>query len=325
MNISVIGAGAWGTTLSILLSKKNYQIKLWSFEDVFINHENTKFLPGFKISSNVFLTLSDDDAVSDAEIIVFAVPSKHFRSISKRFSSKIKKNTVLVSATKGIEQGTFKRMSEILSEEMKTDKIAVISGPNLSKEIATGLPAATVVASKDETIARQIQNILMNESFRVYVNDDVIGTELGGALKNIIAIAAGAVDGLGLGDNAKAALMIRGITEIKRLGAAMGAREETFLGLSGMGDLIVTCASSLSRNHRVGMEIAKGKKLSEILSSMVEVSEGVETAKAAYELSKKHKIEMPIIEQVYEVLYKNKNPKQAIFDLMNRSAKAEIF
>jgi glycerol-3-phosphate dehydrogenase (NAD(P)+) len=235
----------------------------------------------------------------------------------------IKKDALIISAVKGLEIETQKRMSEIIKEELPCEKISVISGPNISKEIARGLPAATVAASADIEIAKLVQQILNSSRFRVYTNTDVTGTELGGALKNVIAIAAGVADGLMLGNNAKSALMVRGITEIMRLGVAMGGKSETFSGLSGIGDLITTCESTLSRNHQVGVEIAKGRKLKDIITKMYDVAEGVPTSKAAREISRRLKIEMPITEEVYSVLYERKDPFKAISSLMQRDLKNE--
>jgi glycerol-3-phosphate dehydrogenase (NAD(P)+) len=241
----------------------------------------------------------------------------------RNFSRLIKNDALIISAVKGLEIETQKRMSEVIKEELPCEKIAVISGPNISKEIARGLPAATVAASADIEIAKLVQQILNSSRFRVYTNTDVTGAELGGALKNVIAIAAGVADGLMLGNNAKSALMVRGITEIMRLGVAMGGKSETFSGLSGIGDLITTCESTLSRNHQVGVEIAKGRKLKDIIIKMYDVAEGVPTSKAARELSRRLKIEMPITEEVYSVLYEGKDPFKAISHLMQRELKNE--
>ncbi len=325
--ICVIGGGAWGTTLAILFAEKGNKTSLWIFEKDLAakmnkTRENKEYLPGFQLPESIEIT-NDCKASLDAEIVLFAVPTQFLRSIAKQASSFINSNTVVVCASKGIEEKTSKLPSDILKEELKAKKFAVLSGPNLSREIAQGLPAASVVASEDISTAKLIQESLMLERFRVYTNTDPVGVQLGGALKNIIAIAAGVADGLDLGNNAKAGLMIRGFAEISRLGVALGAKAETFAGLSGMGDLITTCSSKLSRNHTVGKQIAKGKKLSEILKGMKEVAEGISTTKAAIALGKKHKIPLPITEEVYRILYEGKNPFQAIADLMTRSAKTE--
>lgn len=330
-SIAIIGAGAWGTTLAILLSENGHEVKLWVLEEDLCSEmkemrENKRYLPGFPIPSNIDLTSNLAETLPSAKLIIFAVPSKHLREIAKNSSAFISEDNIVLSVTKGLEENTHKRMSEVLIEEIKSldpENLAVLSGPNLSKEIAKGFPAASVVGSKSLKTAKKIQGFLMMERFRVYTNTDVIGVELGGALKNIIAIAAGAVDGLGLGDNAKAGLMVRGIAEIMRLGTAMGAKTSTFSGLSGIGDLITTCASNLSRNHYVGEEIAKGRKLKEILEGMEAIAEGVTTTKAAHALAKKHKLEMPITDQVYQVLFEGKDPYKAIEDLMIRTPKEE--
>lgn len=325
--ISIIGAGAWGTTLAILLAEKGHEVKLWAYEKEVaeqINQirENKTFLPGIQINEIISATNKAEDT-KGSDIFVFVVPTQHLSAIAKQFSKFIKADQIVVAASKGIEQKTLKLPTQILEEELKTKNIAALSGPNLSAEIARGLPAAAVVAAENEAVAKAVQEVFMLERFRVYVNSDPIGVQLGGALKNIIAIAAGAADGFELGNNAKSSLMIRGIAEISRLGAAMGANPKTFAGLSGMGDLITTCSSTLSRNHCVGAQIAQGKKLPDILKAMKNVAEGVFTCKAALDLAKKHKVELPVTKEVYEVLYKDKNPLQSINDLMTRSATSE--
>ena len=326
--ISIIGAGAWGTTLSTLLAEKGLPVKLWVYEkelaDIIKEYrENKWFLPGFPIPSNIDVTTAQKEAAS-AGYFIFAIPSVHLRSVAKQFSGHIKKDSVIISATKGLEQESLKRMSEVLNDELENKNICVLSGPNLSREIAKGLPAASVAASKDEKISKAVQKLLMMERFRIYTNTDVVGVELGGTLKNIIALAAGITDGLELGDNAKAGLMVRGMAEITRLGTALGAKAETFTGLSGIGDLVTTCSSKLSRNHQVGERLAKGEKLKKILGDMKDVAEGVPTTKAAKKLSQKHKIEMPILNQVHAVLFEEKDPYKAITDLMTRTPKGEV-
>ncbi len=325
--ISVIGAGAWGTTLSILAAENGHTVDLWSFEkDVAdgINEfrENKKYLNGFQLPQNIQAT-TDITAAAASDIILFVTPSPFLRKTIKAMAKIIRKDQVLVNAVKGLELETDKMMTDVIEEELSRKDYCVLSGPNISKEISRGLPAATVVASADIKTAKLIQTALNSKRFRVYTNDDVIGVELGGTLKNVIAIAAGVADGLMLGNNAKSALMVRGMTEITRLGVAMGGKAETFSGLSGMGDLITTCESTLSRNHFVGSEIGKGKKLKDIREKMYDIAEGVPTAKAARDLAKKMKIEMPITEEVYQVLYENKDPYKAISSLMSRGLKNE--
>ncbi|MFC1571676.1 NAD(P)H-dependent glycerol-3-phosphate dehydrogenase [Candidatus Margulisiibacteriota bacterium] len=325
--ISVIGAGAWGTTLSILLAEKGHTVNLWAFEKdvaqaIKETRENKTFLPGFQLPENI-QPLTDIHQLPLSEIYFFVVPSQFLRSVAKNARQTINPGSIVVSASKGIENKTLNLPLDILKQELKNKKFAVLSGPNLSAEIAKGYPAAAVTASDEIRTALLVQDALMLERFRVYTNADPLGVQLGGALKNIIAIAAGIADGLELGNNAKAGLMIRGIAEITRLGIAMGARTETFAGLAGMGDLITTCSSKLSRNHHVGEQIAKGQKLPEILKGTKEIAEGIPTTKAAHELGKKHQVSLPITNEVFQVLFKNKNPQQAILDLTTRSATSE--
>jgi len=330
MKISVIGAGAWGTTIANILASKGFDTVIWTFEtdtEQTINSkkENVTYLPGIKLDDKIKATSNIKDAVKDAAVAIIAVPSKYLRSTLRSFSGQLSKDIVILSLTKGIEKNTFKRPSEIIAEETGIDKIAVLSGPNLSREIAKGLPAASVVAAKDHATAKNLQDILSSEKLRIYTSNDIIGTEIGGAMKNVIAIAAGICDGLGLGNNAKSALMVRGLAEITRLGLALGAKAETFYGLSGMGDLITTCESSLSRNNTVGKEIAQGKKIADILKQTTAVPEGVETASSAFDLAKKIGVEMPITNEIYYVLFEGKDPKTAISMLMARSPKKEQY
>jgi len=325
--VSVIGAGAWGTTLSILASENGHSVTLWSYETDVVKavnetRENKKYLNGFQLPQPIEAT-GDLKMAAESEILIFATPSQYLRETLQNISRFIKKDSVIVSAVKGLEIETQKTMSTLIKEEIPAKTVAVISGPNISKEIARGMPAATVAACADIGTAKAVQTALNSGRFRVYTNTDVIGTELGGALKNVIAIAAGIADGLTLGNNAKAALMVRGMVEIMRFGVAMGGKPETFNGLSGIGDLITTCNSTLSRNHFIGVEIAKGRKVSEIITKMYDVAEGVPTAKAARELSRKVKIEMPITEEVYSVIYEGKDPFKAISSLMQRDLKNE--
>ncbi|MFA5840322.1 MAG: NAD(P)H-dependent glycerol-3-phosphate dehydrogenase [Candidatus Margulisiibacteriota bacterium] len=327
MKIAVIGAGAWGTTLSILFAEAGNDVTLWVYEkdlakEISENRENKLFLPGFPIPPNINITRELKD-ISNASIVLFAVPTQFLANIAKQASSFIGQDTIIVSATKGIEEHSLKLPLDILQAELKSHKLVALSGPNLSKEIASGLPAAAVAASQDLECAKTVQTSLVLNRFRVYTNTDPLGVQLGGALKNVVAIAAGVADGLALGNNTKSGLMIRGIAEITRLGVAMGAKAETFAGLSGMGDLITTCSSSLSRNHCVGEQIAKGNKLADILTATKEVAEGVPTCRAAINLSQKYHIEMPITREVYRVLYEGKKPFQAINDLMTRESKSE--
>jgi len=328
MKISVIGAGAWGTTISMILSEAGHNVNLWVFERELCSlmketRENKWYLPGFQLPVNIEFISDIKTALDSFELVVFVIPSKYLSKIAKMASKHIPKTAIILSATKGLDDSSGSRMSEILEKIFPDNKIAVISGPNLSKEIAKGLPAASVIASKRKDTAEKIQSLMMIEKFRLYSSDDVVGVELGGALKNVIAIAAGIVDGLELGDNAKAGLMVRGIVEISRLGCALGAKKETFSGLSGIGDLITTCSSKLSRNHYIGENLAKGRKLDDILKNMKEVAEGVNTTKVAVKLAKKHKVDMPITQEVFNVLFENKDPFKAISSLMKREKKSE--
>ena len=327
--IAILGDGAWGTTLSILLSKKGHKVSLWgAFPDYVQSlrrtRENIKFLPQFKIPEAVDITDNIKQAIDSAKIVVVAIPSQFVRKVLGSNLRDIDlSNSIFLSVVKGIETKTLRRVSEIVKEELNINKICVLSGPTIALEVAKEMPTSVVVASEDINLAKEIQDVFMTERLRIYTSTDVIGVELGGSLKNIIAIAAGISDGLGFGTNAKAALFTRGLVEIKRLGVAMGAKEDTFNGLSGTGDLMTTCISPYSRNRYAGEEIAKGRKLTEIVQKMEQIAEGVYTTESACELAKRHNIEIPITEQVYQVLFKNKNPLEAVTDLMTRSKKTE--
>ena len=328
MNIAVIGAGAWGTTIADLLAKKAFSVKLWCLEQETADHinkgnENNAYLPKIKLAKDLSATMFFEEAVEDIDAMVLSVPTQFLRQILDKNKNMIPGNIIVLNASKGIEGSTLMRPSQIIEEVLERPDIAALSGPNLSKEIASGLPAATVVASNNPDIAERFQEVLRSHNLRVYTSTDIIGVELGGALKNVIAIAAGACDGLNLGNNAKSALIVRGIAEITRLGIAAGAKAETFAGLSGIGDLITTCESDLSRNHFIGEQLAKGKRLNEILSSMKAVAEGVETTRSAYALSQKLGVEMPITNEVNEVLFNAKDIKEAVLSLMTRTPKNE--
>lgn len=331
MRVSVIGSGSWGTALSVLLHDNKHKVKLWFrredlLEKVKITRENSIYLPGVKIPDEVFLTSNLNEALDGAEIIVLAVPTQYLRRIISREEFKNCKDKVIVNVAKGIENETLMRISEIVSEVLGVDEnYCVLSGPSHAEEVSRKMPTAVVVASLNKDIAKFVQDVFINSYFRVYTSEDVVGVELGGALKNIIAIATGIADGIGFGDNTRAAIMTRGIAEIVRLGVAMGARLETFAGLSGIGDLIVTCTSKYSRNRFVGEQIGKGKKLDEILKNMVMVAEGIWTTVSAVKLSEKYGIEMPITNSVYDVLFNGKDPMSATSELMGRSAKPEIW
>ena len=326
--IAVIGDGGWGTTLALLLSKKGFNVSLWGAfpeytEIVKKSRENVKFLPGVKIPANVLLTHSMEDALAGRDVVVLAVPSQFMRGVLMKLKTRNISGKSFVSVTKGVENETLKRMSEVITDCLGPQKLVVMSGPTIALEVANGSPTTVVVASGDELLSKDIQNIFITENFRVYTSTDIIGVELGGSLKNIVAIAAGTIDGIGFGTNTKAAILTRGLVEIARLGVAMGAKKETFYGLSGLGDLTTTCVSQYSRNRWLGEEIGRGKKLKDILAETDMVVEGVATAKAAFDLSKKYNVEMPVVTEIYKVLYENKDPKTAARDLMTRSPKNE--
>lgn len=328
MKIAVIGSGSWGTAMSILLAKKGYDIWLWSWiqeetDRLNRDRENKEFLPGAIFPENIYCSHSMAECTENAELIITVVPSPATRTTAKALSKVVKNGQRILNISKGIEDNTYLRMSEIYKEEIPQAEVSVMSGPSHAEEVSRGLPTTNVVASDNEETAKWIQNVIMNDVFRIYTSNDIIGVELGGALKNVIALCAGISDGIGYGDNTKAALMTRGITEITRLGVAMGAKSETFYGLSGIGDLIVTCTSMHSRNRRAGILLGEGKSLEETLNEVHMVVEGVNTATAAYELSKKYNVSMPIITEAYNVLYNNKNPKDAVFSLMTREKKSE--
>ncbi|WP_018247548.1 NAD(P)H-dependent glycerol-3-phosphate dehydrogenase [Orenia marismortui] len=329
--IAVIGGGSWGTALAVVLNNNGYNVYLRDISEKRVKEINEEhvnsYLSGIELPKELRATTSLEEAVKGAKAVVVVVPSHIVRTVSKELKGLLDKDIVIVTASKGIEEESHLRMSEVIKEELDdkfSDKIVALSGPSHAEEVILNHPTTVVVANKNKELAQQVQNMFMSDSFRVYTNPDIIGVELGGAVKNIIAIAAGISDGLDFGDNALAALITRGITEIKRLGVAMGAESVTFSGLTGLGDLIVTCASEHSRNRRLGFKIGSGKSLEEALSEMEMVAEGVRTAKAVYNLSHKLDIEMPIVDQMYKILFENKDPKLVVSDLMLRGAKYEI-
>jgi len=326
--ITVVGSGSWGTAIAVLLNDKGYNVTLWSWKqeecDAIQNDgENKEFLPGIKIDEKIKLT-SDISCVADKDLIVLVSPSRVIRDTAKKMAPHIKNNTPIVILSKGLEDKTLKTLSQIVEEEIPSSPVAALSGPSHAEEVAKKVPTTCVVACKDLKVAEYIQEVFMCPYFRVYTNDDILGVEIGGALKNVIALCAGITDGIGFGDNTKAALMTRGIKEISRLGVKMGAKESTFYGLTGIGDLIVTCTSMHSRNRRAGILIGQGNTLNEALEKVHMVVEGVYSAGAAYELSKKYEVEMPIVEKAYDVLFNNLSPKEAVLSLMKRNKKDEI-
>jgi glycerol-3-phosphate dehydrogenase (NAD(P)+) len=331
MRITVLGAGGWGTTLSIILHSNGHEVILWEFKEEYSKildqtRCNPVYLPGVEIPKEIEITHSLINACTDRNMIVIAIPTQFIRSALREIRNLDFKNTTFVSVAKGIEKGTLLTVSQIIKQELPgidDSKIGVISGPSHAEEVSRKIPTAVVAASKDIKTAKEVQGTFITSYFRIYTTTDIIGAELGGAIKNIIAIGAGIIDGAKLGDNTKAAIMTRGVAEISRFGAHFGAKAETFAGLSGMGDMIVTCMSQHSRNRYVGVEIGKGKKLKEVLATMEMVAEGVETCRSVYELAQKIGIETPICEAVYQILFEDKDPIKATFDLMTRDSKQE--
>ena len=327
--ICILGAGSWGSALGVLLAKKGYEVEMWTNEEsqcdsVNRSRENIDFLPGVVIPQNMNLSIDMQDSIKGAKAIVMAVPSQAVREVIKLAKPYVSKDQIIVNVAKGLERGSNLRISEVVAQELEENSFAVLSGPSHAEEVAKDVPTTVVVASKDMDIAETVQDIFISPKFRVYTNTDLVGVELGGSLKNIIAFAAGVSDGLGYGDNTKAALMTRGLTEIVRLGVAMGANAKTFSGLSGVGDLIVTCTSMHSRNRRAGILIGQGMSLEEALKEVKMVVEGVEAAKVAYGLSKEYGVEMPITNELYGVLFEDKDVKKSVIDLMMRSKTHEI-
>jgi glycerol-3-phosphate dehydrogenase (NAD(P)+) len=334
-HVAVIGAGAWGTALAIVLGRKGtHKIRLWANEAEVVdsiskNRINEHFLPGFVLPEPVAATGDLISALDGAEIVVSVMPSQHCRALFERMAPSLRREILFVSCTKGLEDGTLLRMTEVIADVLGTrnfaPRIGALSGPSFAKEVARGDPTAVTVASIDSPVANEIQQAFNDSRFRVYTNDDVIGVELGGALKNIIAIAAGVCDGLGLGHNSVAALITRGLSEVARLVVACGGRLDTMAGLAGLGDLVLTCTGDLSRNRSVGVELGKGRSLPEIIGGMRgAVAEGVLTTRAAVDLARKKNVEMPITEQMFAILEKGKSPQTAIEELMARAARSEI-
>jgi glycerol-3-phosphate dehydrogenase (NAD(P)+) len=331
--IAVLGAGGWGIAISTLLNDNGHKVTLWEFDSeemkrLYIQREHKQKLPGVIIPDGVEITNQLHSAVSSADILALALPSHTVRGVAKKISMLDLKDPVVVNLSKGIENDTLLRMSEVLKQELPYslhDKITTLSGPSHAEEVARRIPTTVVVAGFKEEVAKKVQQVFMTPYFRVYTNSDLIGVELGGSLKNVIAIASGIGDGMGLGDNSKGALLSRGLAEIIRLGEKLGAKRETFAGLSGLGDLVTTCISKYSRNRFVGEQIGKGKTLKEVESEMIMVAEGIKTTRSAYQLSLKHQVEMPITQQVYQVLFENKKPREAITELMTRDPKSEIW
>ena len=332
IRIGVVGAGSWGTALANLLASKGFAIDLWVFEKEVIQQiiesgENQYFLPDIKLSSNLKPSRNLVNVVSGKDLVLVVVPSHVMRETTLNMANHISKEAIIASASKGIENKTHLTMTGVLQEtlpQIPPEHLAVISGPSFAREVAQNLPTVVTAASKDIEISALVQQVMATPHFRVYTSDDVMGVELGGSLKNVIAIAAGVIDGLQLGLNTRAALITRGMTEIRRLGLKMGANPRTFTGLAGFGDLILTCTGHLSRNYTVGQKIGEGKKVNDILGQMRMVAEGVKTAKSVYNLSRKLGVGMPISHEIYRILYEDLDPQEAVYRLMTRDLKQEL-
>ena len=327
--VGIIGAGSWGIALAVLLHKNGHEITVWSalaeeIDMLKTEHEHKDKLPGVKLPEDMLFTTDLDEAVAEKETLVMAVPSAFTRATAHKMKDIVKEGQIIVNVAKGIEETTLMTLSEMIEEEIPQAVVTVLSGPSHAEEVGRGIPTTIVVGSKKKATAEFLQNLFMNDVFRVYTSSDILGIELGASLKNVVALAAGIADGLGYGDNTKAALITRGIAEIARLGTAMGARFETFCGLTGIGDLIVTCASMHSRNRRAGILIGQGKTMEEAMAEVKMVVEGVYSAKAAMGLAKKYNVQLPIIEQVNKVLFDGKPADEAVKDLMLRDKKIEV-
>ena len=326
--IAVVGAGSWGTALAVMLEQDGHDVTMWArnieaVENMKKTRENKQYLPGVILGENIEITSDAKKAISEKEIIISAVPSRAVRETMTKFADLFQKNAIIVNVAKGLEQTSLLRLSEVIKQCVPHCHACVLSGPSHAEEVGRCIPTACVIATEENDIAKMIQKEFMNPNFRLYTNHDVIGVEIGAALKNIMALAAGMSDGLGFGDNTKAALMTRGMTEMTRLGIAMGGKAETFAGLSGIGDLIVTCTSMHSRNRRAGILLGQGKSLGETLAEVKMVVEGINTVQAACELAKKYHVSMPITEEINQVLFYGKNVREAVLQLMTRDGKAE--
>ena len=326
--IGVLGAGSWGTALTWLLTNNGHEVTLWSIMEAEVEmlrtkREHTSKLPGVKLQESIQLTSNLEEAMADKDVLVLAVPSPYTRSTAQKMAPYLKKGQIVVNVAKGVEEHTLMTLSQIIEEELPEANVAVLSGPSHAEEVGRGLPTTCVVSAAKRETAEYLQGIFMSPVFRVYTTPDILGVELGGALKNVIALAAGTADGLGYGDNTKAALITRGIAEIARLGTKMGASQETFYGLSGMGDLIVTCASVHSRNRKAGYLMGQGKSMQEAMDEVQMVVEGVYSAKAAAKLAEKYDVSMPIVTAVNQILFEGKKARDAVNELMLRESKNE--
>jgi glycerol-3-phosphate dehydrogenase (NAD(P)+) len=328
VKLAIIGGGSWGTALALALAPRFESIRLWVYEPELArrmeaSRETSDYLPGFRIPENISVSHDLSRTLEQAHMVCGVMPSQHARELYTAMWPHLDPDSILVSATKGLEKGSLLRMSQVMEQVCGPRHITVLSGPTFAREIALGEPAAVVVSSSDLGVAKRVQSAFSGPSFRLYTNQDPVGVEIGASLKNVVAIAAGVCHGLGLGSNVQAALITRGLAEITRLAVAMGGKRETLAGLAGLGDLVLTCGGDLSRNRKVGFELAKGRGLGEILGSMNMVAEGVETCGAAVELGQKFQIDLPIIQQMHAVLHAAKSPHQALSDLMERSLKEE--
>ena len=325
-NIAIIGSGSWGVALGIHLAKLGNKIKIWSFmqeeADLINNEKKCKFLPEVTLPEGIYCTTSYEEAIKDSEVILHVTPSKFTRNTVKEYKKYVTNQTIVI-CTKGFEKETLSSLDEVFKQEIPNLKLAVLSGPSHAEEVSKAVPTAMVIASENEEIANELRDIFMNENLRVYTSKDVKGVELGGALKNIIAFCAGVAAGIGLGDNSFAALITRGLCEISRLGVALGGKYETFYGLTGLGDLIVTCLSEHSRNRTAGKLMGQGKTLEEARNQIGMVIEGVDNIEVAYELAQKYDVDMPIVNAVYDMLYNNLSPKEGVIRLMTRDKKSE--
>jgi glycerol-3-phosphate dehydrogenase (NAD(P)+) len=330
--IGVVGAGSWGTAIADLLACKGFQTHLWVFEKEVKDHieqfhENKLYLPDHQLSPKLSVSNDLTDVVSDKSLIVVVVPSHVMRNVTRQMAGHLSAGTIIMSASKGIEQKTHLTMSGVIKEnlpEVEDARLAVISGPSFAKEVAQKMPTSVTIACHSSETAGRLQHVFATPYFRVYTSDDVVGVELGGSVKNVIAIASGILDGLGMGLNTRAALITRGMTEVRRLGLHLGANPRTFTGLAGFGDLVLTCTGNLSRNYTVGIKLGQGKKLQQILNEMHMVAEGVKTAKSVYNFSRELGVQMPICHDIYRILYEDLAPKEAVYRLMTRTLKQEL-
>jgi len=329
LKVAFLGGGSFGTALSIMLAKKGIKVNIWDrklsvIDDINIKRENIKYLPKVIVPAGVTAFIDIEKVISDSDIIVLSVPSHAIRELSKIIAPQLKQNQIVVSIAKGIEEHSSNRISQVIEEEIPSNPIVIISGPSHAEEVALDLPTTVVVTSKKMEYAKIVQDVFMTSKFRVYTNEDIIGVEIGGAVKNIIALAAGVSDGIGYGDNSKAALMTRGMSEIIKIGTVLGGKTETFYGLTGMGDLIVTCTSMHSRNRRAGILIGKGVPMEKACEEIGMVVEGIKATRAFYELKEREQVSMPITDVLYKVLFEGKDPKDGVHELMSRNKKDEF-